>query len=507
MRSESLLPSDNNLSAPAPAAVAALLAPPADSTPTPAEPAPVALAPSTSSSSVVPTSVQPLPSNTAPTEAELLARNIPQPHHDYEPSVPAPLTPRQIAESGLASLEGSYSGWAGVTGIGHYRSGTPGLDRLSYIESPTEASTVIGHTARVTAVAIPVFLNSGTLNPSSFSSGDIPYLGTMAANSANAPAQQIVNGVGGELQLASKYLDLAAGYTPYDFIIQNVTGHLNLRLYKGHVTLFGDRSPVKDTQLSYAGLRDPGTITPTYQGTSWGGVVASTAGARIDLGSGGSGFYLSVDGGDLHGYHVQNNTKYEGSTGAYLRVKNWPEIGSITVGGGLFGMHYQRNEIGLTYGQGGYFSPDSFFLASVPVTFNGAYRSNFHYTASGAFGVQSFQQDWANFYPLDPALQSSFVATSGGSCSAAQLAAHSNSCGEYSSSASTSLNYSLNSEVSYRFGDHWYLGGFVAANNSSNYNAVSGGFFFRVTLHKQHASDGYPTGLFPTEGIRPLRVP
>jgi tetratricopeptide (TPR) repeat protein len=507
VRSESLLPSVSNLSTSAPNAVANLLAPSTDSSASPAESAPVAIVPSTSSSSVVPPSVQPVPLNSSPSEADLLARNLPQPHPYYEPQAPMPLTPRQVAESGLASLEGSYSGWAGVTGIGRYRSGTPGLDRLSDVESPTEVSTVIGHSARVTAVAIPVFLNSGTLNPSSFSSGYVPYLGTMPSNSANAPAQQIVNGVGGELQLASKYLDLAAGYTPYDFIIQNETGHLNLRLFKGHVTLFGDRSPVKDTQLSYAGLRDPGTITSTYQGVGWGGVVSSTAGARIDLGSGGSGFYLSADGGDLHGYHVQNNTKYEGSTGAYLRVKNWPEIGSLTVGGGLFGMHYQRNEIGLTYGQGGYFSPDSFFLASVPVTFNGAYKSNFHYTASGAFGVQTFQQDWASFYPLDPALQSNFVATSGGSCSAAQLAAHSNSCGEYPSSASSSLNYSFNSEVSYRFGEHWYLGGFVTANNSNNYNAVSGGFFFRVTLHRQHASDGYPTGLFPTEGIRPLRVP
>ena len=77
--------------------------------------------------------------------------------------------------------------------------------------------------------------------------------------------------------------------------------------------------------------------------------------------------------------------------GAYLRVlKSWPSVGSLTVGGALFGMHYEYDEVGLTYGQGGYFSPDYYASASLPIAFQGhlgaetAGGPRFHYAISAA---------------------------------------------------------------------------------------------------------------------------
>jgi hypothetical protein len=332
---------------------------------------------------------------------------------------------------------------------------------------------------------------------------NVPYLGTLPASAVNPPAQQLSNGLGGELQLTTKNLGLAAGYTPYEFLVRNITGRFRWRPAGGHFTLFAERDSVKDTQLSYAGLRDPGTVSPTYSGTIWGGVVSTTGGVRFDAGSGGSGFYLSGDGGVLRGDHVLDNTKVEGAMGAYFRVKDFPGYGSLTVGAALFGMHYAYNELGLTYGQGGYFSPNDYFLAAVPVTFNGYYQKAFHYTISGAVGVQTFQQDAAPFFPLDPGLQSSVQTTL--ACTIPQLAAH--NCGQYPVSGNTGFNYAVNSEVSYRFREHWYLGGFFSGNNTNNYNSVSGGFFFRYTFRKQREADGSPTGLFPVDGFRPLQVP
>jgi hypothetical protein len=260
---------------------------------------------------------------------------------------------------------------------------------------------------------------------------------------------------------------------------------------------------VKDTQLSYAGLRDPGTITPAYSGTIWGGVISTTGGVRLDFGSGGSGFYISGDGGILRGDHVLSNTKYEGAAGAYFRVKTLPDYGSLTVGAALFGMHYAYNELGLTYGQGGYFSPDDYVLATVPVEFNGFSGTNFHYRVSGAIGVQTFQQDAAPFFPLDSALEGAVQTTL--ACTLSQLVAR--TCGAYPVSGITGLNYSLNAEVSYRYREHWYLGGFFSANDTNNYNTVSGGFFFRYVFHAQHTADNFPTGLFPAEGFRALQIP
>ena len=75
----------------------------------------------------------------------------------------------------------------------------------------------------------------------------------------------------------------------------------------------------------------------------------------------------------LDGYHVLENRKYEGTMGAYFRVKSWPGYGSLNIGASFFGMHYDHNERGMTYGQGGYFSPRSCFTPpknSVIATWN-----------------------------------------------------------------------------------------------------------------------------------------
>ena len=109
------------------------------------------------------------------------------------------------------------------------------------------------------------------------------------------------------------------------------------------------------------------------------------------------------------------------------------------------------------------------------------------------------------FYPLDPALQRSFVATHGGVCSGAQTATY--NCGEYPLTATTGFNYEVNAEAAYRLREHWYGGWFFSGNNTNNYNTLSGGFFFRYAFRAQHPVEGYPTGLFPVQGIRPLQIP
>jgi hypothetical protein len=152
-------------------------------------------------------------------------------------------------------------------------------------------------------------------------------------------------------------------------------------------------------------------------------------------------------------------------------------------------MHYDHNERGMSYGQGGYFSPNVYFLATVPITFTGYYKNNFHYTIGGSIGVQSFQEASAPYYPLDLPLQT-------GSGNA-----------QYPLNSNTGLNYAFNSQGAYQVAEHWYLGGSLSANNTNNYNTVSGGFFVRYLFKPQHPTEDYPTGLFPTSGFRPLRVP
>ena len=437
------------------------------------------------------------PEGTPPSDADLAMKNIPPLRGSYDPHaaiVPgAGASQREQTELELATLEASYSGWIGGTGSARYRSGTPGFDRLVDIEAPIEASAVLGKTLRVTVVPRPVFLNSGVINNTSLQNlptgTTAPILGTLRGDVAVAPAQQFSSGIGGELQLTTTNFGAAVGYTPYNFLVSNITARFQWRPGGGHITLFGDRDSVKDTQLSYAGIRDPGSISDVYSGNIWGGVISSTGGARVDVGGEKSGLYISADGGVIEGYHVLENRKYEGTMGAYFRAHRWPGYGTLNVGGNFFAMHYDNNQRGLTYGQGGYFSPNVYFLASLPVTYTGYYKTDFHYTINGSVGVQTFQEATAPYFPLDRALQTS-----------------SNNA-YYGLNSNTGLNYGLNSEGSYRIADHWYVGGFLTANNSRNYNTVSGGFFVRYLFRQQVPNEDGPTGLFPVTGFRPLRVP
>ena len=282
--------------------------------------------------------------------------------------------------------------------------------------------------------------------------------------------------------------------------MQNYTGRI---LYKPdqHFTFYGDRSPVVETQLSYAGLRDPGQATLFTSGPIWGGVVSTGGGLRYDMGTERAGFYITADGADLSGYHVLENNKFEASAGAYFLAKTFPGYGRLNIGVSMFGQHYQYNELGLTYGLGGYFSPQAYFLASIPVTFVGRYGNNFHYSIAGAVGVQTFQEASEVFFPLDRGLENGSM----DGCTLQQQAT--GNCGQTPVSSTTGGNFSINSEGAYRITDHWYAGGFLSANNTNNYNTVTGGFFVRYVFRPQYGNEDYPTGLFPVEGFRPLRVP
>ncbi len=172
----------------------------------------------------------------------------------------------------------------------------------------------------------------------------------------------------------------------------------------------------------------------------------------------------------------------------------------MNIGGTVFGEHYDHNERIESYGNGGYFSPDVYFLFAVPVTFNGHYKEYLHYTINGSVGVQTFEEDAAPYYPLDTTtLELPLYAN----CTATPT----QPCGDSPQNSNTGLNYSIDAKVAYQATEHWYIGGFLTGNNTNNYNTVSGGFFARYLFRPQTQTVEYPTGLFPVEGFRPLRVP
>ena len=438
-------------------------------------------------------------------DQELEQRNLPPLHGPWIrlQRQANPLSPREQAEQQLQAIESGYSGWLGGTSMLNYRSGTPGYNQLAAVESPFEVSTPLGAHARLTAVAKPVFLDSGAAAGTatlavieSATSGTslvtIPEpIGTLTSANTAPPAQQNAAGIGGELQLSFPHLAIAGGYTPANFLVATFTGRFQWRPGSGPFTFSISRDSVKDSQLSYAGLRDPAGNTLTTLGQIWGGVVANQAQVQFGRGDAQSGLYFAAGGQYITGYNVQNNTRIDGTAGAYWRAFTSPEYGDLSIGANFFAMHYANNQNAFTLGMGGYFSPQVYFLANVPFSWVGHWETHWHYTINGALGVQAFQQDSTPLWPL--AAQKALEVSQGNPM--------------LPNLTSVSPNYDLRSEVAYQIGPHWFGGVNFAANNTRDYDFVSVGFFIRYTFREQPSAAAAPTGLFPVDGLRPFTVP
>ncbi len=414
-----------------------------------------------------------------------------------------PVNPREEAEMQLQTIESGYSGWLGGSGYINYRSGALGYDHLAALEAPFEASAPMGYNARITIVAKPVFLDSGqadgtaTMTVLESTTGGstlvaIPEpIGDLTNTATAPPAQQNAVGIGGEVQLAFPHASIAGGYTPYGFLVATFTARGAFRPGGGPVTISVVRDSVKDSQLSYAGLRDPAGNSLGKAGQIWGGVVYNQGNVQFSRGDATSGFYASAGGQYLTGYNVKNNTRIDGNGGAYWRLFSSPENGNLSIGVNFFAMHYANNQNAFTHGMGGYFSPQGYFLANVPFTFVGHYNTNWHYSVVGGLGVQAFQE---NRTPLWPLASDKSIETSQNNPMLPDM-------------TNVGANYDVRGQAAYQISPHWFAGGFFAANNTRNYSSASAGFFVRYMFRAQPSTATGPTGLFPTDGLRPFTVP
>ena len=460
----------------------------------------------------VPAAAAPATTGAGLTDEELQERNLPPlrgPWVRVQRGARA-VSPRDEAEMQLRSIESGYSAWLGGAGLINYRSGDLGYDHLSALEAPFEVSMPLGYSARLTIIAKPVFLDSGQANGNSVitvvqstTAGSkqvtIPQpIGTLTTTDVTPPAQQNAFGIGGEVQLAFPHLALAGGYTPDGFLVATFTGRFQWKPGNGPFTFNFLRDPIRDTQLSYAGLRDPSGNTLGNLGQIWGGVIQNQGNVQYARGDAESGFYLGAGGQYITGYNVLTNDRFDGSGGAYWRLLTSPEHGNLSIGANFFGMHYKHDLQAFTHGMGGYFSPQAYFLANVPFTWAAHEGTRWHYNILGSLGVQAFQTDATPLWPLavDKALETSM--------NNAMLPAK----------TSVGPNYDLRGQVSYQISPHWFAGGFISANNSRNYQAASAGFTIHYLFRAQPSTVAGPTGLFPIEGqhppfdgMRPFTVP
>jgi cellulose synthase operon protein C len=386
------------------------------------------------------------------------------------PPVAAPPSPRAEVEKEIADMGAELSPYVGATPVITARSGQAGLDRLVTQESDLEASTTLDNSVRLTMIAKPTFLDAGASNELA----TIP-LGTLQVGQLFGPMG--ATGIGAEMQVTTQNFAARLGVTPLGFPVENLTGAVQFRPAGGPIQITVSRDPIRDTLLSFAGVRDPGT------GQVWGGVMADGVSGLGSWGSAASGFYTGLGYQDITGRGVADNHRVDGTVGSYWKVWTQPS-GSLTIGLNLSGMHYDKNLRYFTIGQGGYFSPQSYFLFNVPVTWKGTYR-RFQYSVVASLGSQYFQEDSTPYFPL------------------ALLNRH-----YYPSQISTGANYSLDMKGAYRLGDNWVLGGFIDFNNTLNYASQTVGFYVRYQEHPYTTGSELSGRDLPDwNAMRPLVLP
>ena len=279
-----------------------------------------------------------------------------------------------------------------------HRIGFSGLGQLSELKIPVSVHTPTGYAGRIHFSATPVYLTTGELQVDKADQWGVYSLAGQGAPTTTA--------VGGALMGGWTYKDNSfwIGTTPLGFAVQTMQGGLNVALNSGgfDMNLQANRTPVKDSLLSYAGAVEPDS------GEAFGGVTSN--GGRLDAAFTTSPVLFYAYGGYhyLLGRNVLTNEKYESGLGFQWFFAD-SDAFTWRTGFGANIMGYRYNLRYFTFGHGGYFSPQYFMNVGMPIVVEGD-TGLVRYNLNASLGFNWFRENGADAHPGQPALQDDRVA-------------------------------------------------------------------------------------------------
>ncbi|WP_428309310.1 cellulose synthase subunit BcsC-related outer membrane protein [Hydrocarboniphaga sp.] len=361
------------------------------------------------------------------------------------------------------------------------RDGQSGLDKLTDLETPVEFSVAGVSAGRFKLRAVPVFLDAGTV-----SGQQIPLFGAMALVDPNDGYSFSQSESGIAVGAAYEVGDFKAdfGSSPLGFPVETLVGGINWRPSMDKVSFKLDlsRRAVTDSLLSYAGTRDPAT------GNIFGGVTKT--GGRLDVAYDLGQFGVYADGAYhvLDGQNVARNSVYEIGGGFYARALERRDM-RITYGVNVTTLFYDKNLRRFTYGQGGYFSPQSYFSVAIPVEWSGG-RDRFSYKLNAAIGIQSFKEDASAAFPNNSDLQSAietFVIDNPDSTAVAG----------YPSQSSTGIGFNFGGAFEYLISPNLIAGARFGVDNARDYEEAQALGYIRFNFSGQRGVMSPPGTLMP----------
>ena len=220
--------------------------------------------------------------------------------------------------------------------------------------------------------------------------------------------------------------------------------------------------------LTYAGARDP------VSNQIWGGITNNSIALRLTEETP-DGWQRSGTArlGVMSGDHVEANPYVQLQAG-WTRAIRSSANGTARTGVVLNLWHYDANRSGFTYGQGGYYSPQLYASAQLPLEVS--HRDGpWTHAVRGYLTYSWAKEAAAPYFPQDAALQ----ATAGNPVTAA--------------STNHGLGVALRANSEYRLDSFWSLGVNAAWERSRDYNPYRVGVYLR---HHFNGMDG-PSPLPP----------
>ncbi|UPG71328.1 cellulose synthase subunit BcsC-related outer membrane protein [Roseomonas gilardii subsp. gilardii] len=377
----------------------------------------------------------------------------------------------------LAEVREEAAPRVGPNFAGRFRSGSGGLDRLQEYSGGAEASAAMpGIGGRIAARAQLYSIDSGTLDQST---GNLRRFGTnplmlpgasesISAATASRLVPKDTTASGATFGLGytrGESLSLDLGTTPIGYRVQNMVGGLelapslngNLRL-----RLTGERRAVTDSLLAWAGQRDPVTSRV------WGGVVRNTGRGQFEWSAGRANFYAGGGYSQFEGKGVADNSRIEAGAGMSYAFFRRPDE-ELTSGLDLVYLSYDKNLRFFTLGQGGYFSPQNYVAANIPIDYR-ARIGNLSYHLGGQIGLAHFKEDRSPLFPNDPALQAQ---------AESRAAADSTQSAFYSGQTQTSLVGGVRADAEYAVTPQFKVGGLLRYDRAADWNEVRAMLFAR----------------------------
>lgn len=356
------------------------------------------------------------------------------------------------------------------------RSATPGLSSLRRDEGQFTLRGALGGGWLGELALTPTRLDAGVLNDAA-DGADFAARLLCGAGCAATPHQR-ADGLGWQLNLSRPDLSAQLGHTPHGFVASTWLGRLNS---SGRWGQWGhdwelSRQPLTGSLLSYAGTRDP------YSGQSWGGVTANGLALNLSHDQGGVlGVWAQLGWHKLLGKNVMDNTRATVMGGVYWRLVDTPWR-QVRLGLNTLNWRFAENLSGLTFGHGGYYSPQRYHSLSLPLTW--AERGpRWSWWLRGAVSLSRSQENAMPYYPTRPDWQAAAQAQPG-------------SKPFYQGGSGRGQGYSLAAAAEYQLDAHWVLGGRLEAEKSDFYQPR------RALLYLRYTPQGRPTVLpLPVEGV------